>query len=128
MTEAHESNKRVVREFLDLALNRRQPEEAVARYVAERCRMHDPRVRDGDEPLIALVHGITTAYPALRYELKRQIAEGDLVVTHGQFLRNRFDRGLAAMSIFRIENERIVEHWGCFEDVPEEQVVGSIST
>ena len=44
-----ESNKAVVRDFYDLAFNRRQPAEAVAKHVGNHYRQHNPGAADGSE-------------------------------------------------------------------------------
>jgi len=35
------------------------------------------------------------------------------------------DRGRAIVDIFRVENGKIVEHWGVTQDVPEETASGN---
>jgi predicted SnoaL-like aldol condensation-catalyzing enzyme len=57
--------------------------------------------------------------PGLSVEIKRVIAEGDLVVAHDLVKRNPDDRGFAGIDIFRLENGKIVEHWNAREPVPE---------
>lgn len=114
-----EQHKRTVREFLELAFNERQPEEAVARYVGRYYRQHNPQAPDGTEAFIAFVSGFTGAYPDLHLDLKRLIAEGDLVVVHSHATRHANDRGLAIMDIFRLEEGKIVEHWDVIQEVPE---------
>jgi predicted SnoaL-like aldol condensation-catalyzing enzyme len=58
-------------------------------------------------------------FPELNLEIKRVIAEGDLVVTHGLIKTSPDDRGLAAADIFRLEDGKIVEHWDVVQPVPE---------
>src|SRR3954469_21127182 len=82
MTDQPEANKRAVSEFYDLAFNQKQPEEAVRRYVGPYYRQHNPQAGDGPEPFIQFVRGFMQAFPDLKVEPKRQIAEGDLVVVH----------------------------------------------
>ena len=58
-------------------------------------------------------------FPQLFVEIKRMIAEGDLVVTHGLIKTSPEDRGTAAVDIFRVEDGKIVEHWDVLQPVPE---------
>ena len=58
-------------------------------------------------------------FPELSVEIKRMVAEGDLVVMHGVLKTSPEDRGTAAADIFRIENGKIVEHWDVLQPVPE---------
>ena len=107
-------------EFYDLAFNQRQPEEAVRRYLGPYYRQHNPQAGDGPEPFIQFVRGFTQAFPGLRVDFKRQVAEGDLVVVHSRLVRQPGDRGVAVMDIFRLEDGKIVEHWDVLQDVPEQ--------
>jgi predicted SnoaL-like aldol condensation-catalyzing enzyme len=120
MTDQPEANKRAVSEFYDLAFNQKQPEEAVRRYVGPYYRQHNPQAGDGPEPFIQFVRGFMQAFPDLKVEPKRQIAEGDLVVVHSHLVRQPGDRGMAVMDIFRLENGKIVEHWDVLQEVPEQ--------
>ncbi len=74
---------------------------------------------DGPKPFIDFVTGWTQANPALRAEIKRVVAEGDLVAAHVHIKLNPQDRGIAAMDIFRLANGKIVEHWDAIQPVPE---------
>jgi predicted SnoaL-like aldol condensation-catalyzing enzyme len=57
--------------------------------------------------------------PESKGEIKRVIAEGDLVAIHNHVTSNPTDRGRAVVDIFRLENGRVVEHWDVVQDVPE---------
>jgi predicted SnoaL-like aldol condensation-catalyzing enzyme len=120
MDDQMEANKAIVRDFYNLAFNLKKPEEAAARYLGTSYRQHNPMAGDGPEPFIAFVQGFAQAFPSLRFDLKRQVAEGDLVVTHSHLVREPGDRGMAVMDIFRLENGKIVEHWDVLQEVPEE--------
>jgi predicted SnoaL-like aldol condensation-catalyzing enzyme len=119
MTDQSESNKKVVREFYDLAFNQQQPEAAVQKYMGSRYRQHNPQAGDGPEPFIGFVRYYTGAFPKLKVNFKRLIAEGDLVMVHSHFVREPGDRGVAVVDIFRVENGKVVEHWDVLQDVPE---------
>ena len=55
MNDQLEANKRIVREWHDLAINQRKPEEAVAKYLGPHYRQHNPGAADGPEPFIGFV-------------------------------------------------------------------------
>jgi predicted SnoaL-like aldol condensation-catalyzing enzyme len=114
-----EKNKQVVREFYELAFNQQKPEEAVAKYVGASYRQHNPTAGDGSQAFIDLVKGFTKAFPKLRFDFKRFVAEGDLVAVHSHLVAEPGSRGTAVMDIFRVENGKIVEHWDVLQDVPE---------
>jgi predicted SnoaL-like aldol condensation-catalyzing enzyme len=114
-----EMNKRIVREFYNLAFNERNPAEAAAKYVAESYRQHNPTVGDGPEGFVNGIGGFLNNVPDLRVDFKRFIAEGDLVTVHSQFVTTPESRGLAVVDIFRVKNGKIVEHWDVMQEVPE---------
>lgn len=55
--------------------------------------------------------GFAAQFPQASLEIKRAIAEGDLVVTHSLLNTSPADRGTAAADILRLEDGKIVEHW-----------------
>jgi len=74
---------------------------------------------DGPEGFKRLVALLKEKFPTSRNEIKRVIAEGDLVVLHVHSVREPGQRGRAVVDIFRVENGKIVEHWDVLQDVPE---------
>jgi predicted SnoaL-like aldol condensation-catalyzing enzyme len=111
-----EANKQAVRSFYELAFNDKEPEEAVARYVGDRYVQHNPQAADGPEAFI----GFVRAFPGLSVEIKRILAEDDIVVTHGLVKFSADDRGTVAADLFRLEDGKIVEHWDVLQPFPEE--------
>ena len=97
-----EQNKRTVVEYYELAFNEHKPEEAVDRYVGSRYIQHNPQAPDGPEAFIAFVK----AFPEIGVDIRRVIAEDDLVVTHGVVKFTAEDRGTVAVDIFRLEGAR----------------------
>lgn len=114
-----ETNKQTVIAYYTLAFNDKQPEEAVARYIGDKYIQHNPQAPDGPEAFIEFVRGFTGQFPEASIEIKRAIAEGDLVVTHGLLKMAPDDRGMAAVDIFRLEDGKVVEHWDVLQPVPE---------
>lgn len=113
-------NKETVTNFYKLAFNDHKPAAAVEKYVGAEYKQHNPMVADGTLSFIDFVNGFVAKNPHLHVDIKRVIAEGDLVVTHVQITTSDTDRGLAAMDIFRIGDEgKIVEHWDVVQPVPE---------
>src|SRR5688572_20405368 len=119
ITETLQERKTIVRDFYDLAFNQKQPEAAAARYLGPVYIQHNPNFGDGPEAFIAGVRSFVTAFPNLRVDFKRIIAEEDLVVVHSHMKREPSDRGLAVVDIFRLDNDKVVEHWDVVQEVPE---------
>ena len=114
-----EQNKETVRAFYELAFNDKKPEEAVARYIGSTYIQHNPMAGDGPGPFIEFVKAYTGQFPGLSVDIRRVIAEGDLVVTHSLLKTSPVDRGTAAADIFRLEDGKVVEHWDVLQPVPE---------
>src|SRR6266404_1828817 len=84
-------NKRIVREFYDLAFNQHKPLEAANKYLAPGYVQHNPNVADGRQGFIDAFsgeHGPDTSVT----NFKRFIAEGDLVVLHSHGIENPKDK------------------------------------
>jgi predicted SnoaL-like aldol condensation-catalyzing enzyme len=114
-----EENKQTVLSYYTLAFNDRRPEEAVAKFVGSKYIQHNPQAPDGPDAFVQFVNGFAEQFPQLHVEVKRVIAEGDLVMTHSLLTTSTGDRGTAAADIFRLEDGKIVEHWDVLQPVPE---------
>jgi predicted SnoaL-like aldol condensation-catalyzing enzyme len=114
-----ETNKQSVVAYYTLAFNDKQPEQAVAKYLGDRYIQHNPQAPDGGEAFIQFVRSFAQQFPDLSVDIKRVVAEGDLVVTHSLIKTGPDDRGSAAADIFRLEDGKIVEHWDVIQPVPE---------
>lgn len=111
-------NKQIVRDFYELAFNRHKPTEAAKKYIGDKYIQHNPHVPDGAAPFYDYFEGFFKAHPQSRVEIKRVLADGDLVVLHLHSITDAKDRGRAIVDIFRVENGKIVEHWDVTQDVP----------
>jgi predicted SnoaL-like aldol condensation-catalyzing enzyme len=65
------------------------------------------------------VEGFAEQFPQMSLDIKRAVAEGDLVVTHSLLKTSPEDRGTAAADIFLLEDGKVVEHWDVLQPVPE---------
>jgi predicted SnoaL-like aldol condensation-catalyzing enzyme len=116
-----ENNKRIATEFYDAAINRKDF-AAASQYLGSSYRQHNPTAADGAEGLRAFIDFLKTRFPNQRGEIKRVIAEGDLVVLHVHSTRGDDTPGRAIVDIFRVENGKVVEHWDVIQDIPAQAV------
>jgi predicted SnoaL-like aldol condensation-catalyzing enzyme len=114
-----ENNKKIVRDFYELAFNQHKPTEAAKRYIGTRYVQHNPYVPNGAEAFYSYFEGFFKEHPKSRVEIKRVLADGDLVVLHLHSITDEQDRGRAIVDVFRVEGGKIVEHWDVTQDVPE---------
>ena len=111
-----ERNKQTVVEFYELAFNGKQPEQAVEKYVGKEYIQHNPQAPDGPEAFI----GSVKAFPEAIVDIRRVVAEGDMVVTHSLLKFTPDDRGTVAADLFRLEDGKVVEHWDVLQSFPED--------
>jgi len=117
--DATQKNKQIVVAFYNLIFRDHKPEEAFARYGGDTYIQHNPRVPDGKEAVIHYFGPFFRDNPEAKSEIKRVVAEGDLVFLHVHARRNASDRGRAIIDIFRVAKGKVVEHWDVIQDVPE---------
>ena len=101
--------------------------EAISKYISEdQFIQHNPHLDNG---LIALQgflpHLFDNLMPEGTWEIKRIIAENDLVVVHSLAKSTPAALGMAVVDIFRVADQKIVEHWDVTTDVPENTVSGN---
>ena len=118
MQPSLEANKKIVQEFYNLLINKKDFKSA-SKYIGNRYIQHNPLVAEGLEGLKAFVDFLKSEYPDARSEIKRIFAEGDYVVIHVHSVRIPNTRGRAIFDLFRLENGKIVEHWDAIQEIPE---------
>lgn len=119
MSNPTDANTDIAVSFLYKALVERRPHEAVRLYLAADFKQHNPGVADGPEALAAAIAAVVQANPEATWEVKRTIAEGDLVVVHGHRQMAPEELGAAVVNIFRIRDGKIREQWTIGQSVPE---------
>ena len=112
-----EQNKQVVVDYYQTAFNG-EPEKAVELYVGDRYVQHNPMAADGTEAFIGFVKWLRGENPELKLEIKRVLAEDDIVVTHSHLILKPGEPGQALADFFRVENGKVVEHWDVIQEIP----------
>lgn len=114
-----EKNKEIAVAFLNMIFNEHKVEEAFELYSVPGYKQHNPYAASGAQAAINFLGPYLKQNPEAGTEIKRVIAEGDLVAIHNNPKMNSKDRGRAVVDIFRLENGKVVEHWDVVQDVPE---------
>ncbi|MEO8314563.1 MAG: ester cyclase [Pseudomonadota bacterium] len=113
-----EANKRAAVAFYDAAINKKDF-DAASKLLGSQYKQHNPTAADGAEGLKGFIEFLKNKFPNQKGDIKRVIAEGDIVVLHVHSTRGDNTPGRAIVDIFRLEKGKIVEHWDVIQDIPE---------
>ena len=114
----HIARKEAAASFLRLASSGKV-KEAYQQYIDARFRHHNPFFPGSAEALRAAMEENAAQFPHKAIEIKRVLADGDLVAVHAHVRLNPGDPGIATIHIFRFEGDRIIELWDVGQAVPE---------
>ena len=114
-----DSHKNTAVSFLKMAASGKV-QEAYSKFVGAGFRHHNPFFEGSAESLQAGMEDNARQNPDKVLEVKRVIADGELVAVHSHVQQKPGDPGAAVVHIFRFENGRIVELWDLGQPVPEE--------
>jgi predicted SnoaL-like aldol condensation-catalyzing enzyme len=115
------ANKQLVLDFMKMLFVDHKVDEAIDTYVDPGYIQHNPMAATGSEAIRTFFKGFYQQSPGATIEIKRALADGDLVAVHyrANFSGKPDDRGLAVVDIFRIKDGKIMEHWDVAMPVPE---------
>lgn len=108
--------KRVYEEMLD-----KTDADAVDALVASGYIQHNPNAATGAEGLKAMLRRARLRYPGVTHEVKRILADGDMVAAHVHVTFEPGTDGFAVVDIFRIVDGRLAEHWDVSQPIPTER-------
>ena len=111
--------KEVVTRFMTEFYIDKQVRSAFERWVDPGYIQHNPMAATGRDAAIAFLEPFFAANPAIHYEIKRVIADGNLVAVHAHGRFSPDDRGMAVVDILRVEGCKVMEHWDVVQPVPE---------
>jgi hypothetical protein len=115
------SPKDIVLGFYKKAFVEQKPVQAAEEYISPtEYIQHNPHVPDGREAFIKYFKDFFRTHPERQPSvIHRVISEGDLVVLHVESRRTKADRPVAIVDIFRVKDNKIVEHWDVIQATPE---------
>jgi predicted SnoaL-like aldol condensation-catalyzing enzyme len=101
-----EQNKALVLRAFDLLFNKRDY-AAAEKFWSPHYIQHSAHIEPGRDGLFKLIESL----PALRYEARLIVAEGDFVVAHGRFSGFGAVMNWIVADILRIQDGILAEHW-----------------
>ena len=118
MVDKREDNKRIILEFYENVVNRRDV-AAATKNLGPTYIQHRADAEDGVEGLKTFMLRMRERFPQLHAEVKRVFADGDFVILQVHVVREPGDRGSKHVDIFRLEGGKPVEHWDIDQPIPE---------
>lgn len=111
--------KQVVTKFMTRFYIEKDVRGAFETWVDPGYIQHNPMAATGRDAAIGFLEPFFKANPGIKYEIKRVIADGNLVAVHAWGRFNDADRGMAVVDILRVQRCKVMEHWDVVQPVPE---------
>jgi predicted SnoaL-like aldol condensation-catalyzing enzyme len=111
------NNKAIVTTFYNEVFVAHHAKVAAETYLSVDYKQHNPNIATGRQPFIDYFVPYFAANPTAHSEIKRILANGDLVAVHVHSKTKPEDLGVAIVDIFRVQDGKIVEHWDVIQPV-----------
>lgn len=111
--------KEVVTKFMTQFYIEKDVRGAFETWVDPGYIQHNPMAATGRQAAIDFLEPFFASNPDINYEIKRIIADGNLVAVHAHGRFSAEDRGIAVVDILRVEGCTVMEHWDVIQQVPE---------
>jgi len=93
---------------------------AVDDYISKDFVQHNPTIADGPEGVKALLQMLASqGVQKQKIEFKHIIAEDDIVILHSRY--EMAGKEWRFIDIYRLENNKFVEHWDAMMQMPEKR-------
>ena len=93
---------------------------SVDEFMSKDFLQHNPTIADGQDGVKALVRMLVSkGVPKQKIEFKHVIAEGDIVILHSRY--EMAGKEMRFIDIYRVQNNKIVEHWDAMMKMPEKR-------
>jgi predicted SnoaL-like aldol condensation-catalyzing enzyme len=115
--QQEESNKQLVLKFYQKLFGDKDI-SAIDEYIVPNYIQHNPQIADGRESLKKIATQWIAGGPKTTVDVHQSVAEGNLVILH---VKSPTPDGKyqAIVEIFRVENNKIAEHWDVIQAAPE---------
>lgn len=120
LSEEASNEQTVVRFYTRVFIERQDVAKMAKRFLTEDYIQHNPYVATGRQGFIDSLGAWLPTIPNTRYEIKRVITAGDIVMLHIHSYEEGSEApGSAGMDMFRVNKDgKISEHWDIWQDIP----------
>ncbi len=119
------TSKELVKNYMKDVWENRQVEK-LKKYISSNLVQHNPNLENGLDALKGFLPILfNDMMPQGSWEVKRIIAEENLVVVHSLAKPAPQHNGMAVVDIFKVENDMITEHWDVSAEIPEKTASGN---
>jgi predicted SnoaL-like aldol condensation-catalyzing enzyme len=111
------SHREIATSFLELVASGKV-REAYRKYVGLNFHHHNAFFEGDRESLMLAMEDDATKNPNKKLKIRLTLEDKDLVATYSHVQQNPKDLGIAAVHIFRFDDDRIVELWDVGQEIP----------
>ena len=121
VSESTRMEQRVVRFYTKIFIERKDVARVAKRFLAEDYIQHNPYVATGRQGFVDAMSAWLPTIPNTRYDIKRVMTSGDIVILHIHSYEEGSDApGSAGIDMFRVDKSgKIVEHWDVWQGIPD---------
>ncbi|MDO6812709.1 nuclear transport factor 2 family protein [Tenacibaculum soleae] len=113
------TNKEIVKNFVNDVLFGKAPEKITNYVSTEEYHQHNPMIKDGLDGLGEAIAYLTSQNNMFRYKkLHKVLGEGNFVLTMSE--GEWGGKSQAFYDLFRLKDNKIVEHWDVIQEIPAE--------
>ena len=114
-----EANKALAVSLIEDVLMGKNPNKITDYISAETYHQHNPDIKDGLKGIVEAVEYLTSQNNMFQYtKIHKVLGEGDFVLTVSEGNWNNTKN--VFYDLFRIENDKVVEHWDVIQPIPTE--------
>lgn len=114
-----EANKALARALVEDVLMGKNPNRITDYISAETYHQHNPNIKDGLNGIVEAVEYLTSQNNMFQYtKIHKVLGEGNFVLTVSEGQWNNTNN--VFYDLFRMENDKIVEHWDVIQPIPTE--------
>jgi predicted SnoaL-like aldol condensation-catalyzing enzyme len=114
-----EANKALAKALVEDVLMGKNPNKITDYISAETYHQHNPDIKDGLQGIVEAVEYLTSQNNMFQYtKIHKVLGEGNFVLTVSEGRWNNTNN--VFYDLFRIENDKAVEHWDVIQPIPTE--------